>query len=243
MRPQQVAPVEDSLPTGEASRTDGRVTGWTTVALLGVMWAGVPWTAPLAAAAPLVWILRRGRLQLRTPLVARWVATVWIVGVVCIGLIGARAVRTVPFGPMGSDHARRWLEGAGAPTPGIWAMLAASAGLAIAAAMTRGLLGCVALAGLVLWTAVAAGAVYARCNNLFEATVVALPAWTLLWAAGTTLALAPLSAWSPWRRRSANAALPRRELLLAAALIAAAVLVRLGAAPWYTDLARQLTVR
>ena len=234
---------DDALPTAESSHADGRVTGWTAVALLGVMWVGVPWAAPLAAAAPLVWILRRGRLPLRTPLVARWVATVWIVGVASVGLIGARAVRTVPFGPIGYDHARRWLEGAATAPPGIWAMLAASAGLAIAAATTRGLLGCVALAGVALWTAVNAAAVYARCNNLFEATVVALPAWTLFWAAGTTIALAPLSAWSPWRRPSTSATLPRRELLLAAALVAAAVLVRLGAAQWYTDLARQVTVR
>lgn len=243
MKPLRDATGENALPATGPSHADGRVTGWTTAAMLAVMWAGVPWAAPLAAAAPLAWALRRERVPLRASLVTRWVATVWIVGVVCIGLIGARAVRTVPFGPAGSGDARAWMEGAGEAPPGIWVMLAASAGVAIAAATTRGLLGSVALAGVVLWTAVTAGAVYVRCNNLFEATVVALPAWMLLWVAGLTIALAPLSAWGPPRRRDAGSAFPRRELLVAAALVAMAVLVRLGAAAFYTELARRLTAR
>ena len=122
-------------------------------------------------------------------------------------------------------------------------MLAASAGFAIAAVATRGLLGCVALAGIVLWTAVTAAVVYAQCNNLVEATVVALPAWTLLWVAGMTMALAPLSAWIASRRHAEDAAFNRRQLLVAAALVAAAVLVRLGAAPLYTEIARRVTAR
>jgi len=243
MKPLRDASDDDALATAEASRTDGRVTGWTSAALFGVMWAGVPWAAPLAAAAPLAFVLRRGDVRLRTSLVTRWVATVWALGVVCIGLMGARAVRTVPFGLVGSDHARGWLDGAGATPTGPWAMLAASAGFAIAAATTRGLLGCVALAAIVLWTGVTAGVVYARSNNVFEATAVALPLWTLLWVAGLTVALAPLSALSPSRRRSEGDVLPRRTLLVAAALVAAAVLVRLAAAPLYTELAQRLTVQ
>jgi hypothetical protein len=242
MKPARDATGNDTLPAAEASRIDGHVTGWTTAAVLAVMWAGVPWAAPLAATAPLAWVLRRERSRPRTPLVTRWVGAVGIAGAVCIGLIGARAVRTVPFGPAASDDTRGWLEGAGAAPPAIWAMLAASAGFAVATVTTRGLLGCVVLSGVVLWAAATAGAVYARCSNLFEATVVALPVWTLLWVAGMALALGPLSAWSP-SRRVGGAPFPRRVLLVATALVAAALLVRLLAAPMYTELARRMTAR
>ena len=226
----------------DASRADGRIAGWTAAALFGVMWAGVPWAAPLAAAAPLALELRRGGFQLRTSMVTRWVVAIWVVGVVSIGLMGARAIGTVPFGPAGSEQTLGWLEGGAAAPPGPWSMLAASIGFAVATATTRGLLGSAGLAGIVLWTAVAAGGVYARSHNVFEATAVALPAWTLLWVAGMTMILSPLSASRPWRRpRSAGS--PPRALIVGAALVAAAVLLRLALAGPYTELAQRLTMR
>jgi hypothetical protein len=241
MKPASNGATEDALTTGHASRTDGSAAGWTTAALLAVMWTGVPWAAPLGAAAPLVVGLRKNRFRLETSLVTRWVATVWVGAVVLIGLIGPRAVRTVPFGAAEVDHALGWLNGGGSAPPGVLTMLGASAGFVVAAAATRGVLGCVALAGIVLQTAVTAGVVFAHSTNVIEATVVALPVWTLLWVAGMTVILGPLSAWKFGSKPAVRP--PRRALLVATALVAAAILLRLGAAPLYTDLAQRLTVR
>jgi hypothetical protein len=115
----------------------------------------------------------------------------------------------------------------------------------LAAAASRGVLGCVVLAEILLRAAVIAAVVLARSRNVFEGAVVAFPVWTLAWVAGLVVMLAPLSAWGARfpPRPLRDSGFPHRPLLIGAGLVAAAVLLRLAAAAPYADLAQRLTAR
>lgn len=224
----------------QESRAATRVTAWTAGALLAVMWAGVPWLAPLAASAPLAAGFRSRTERWPRALIVRWVVTVVIVGGVLIGLVGDRAVRAVPFGANAASRTAGWLEGTDPAVPGVVAMLIMSVAFVLTTIASRGLLGCVVIAGVALRAAVVASVIYGRSTNLFDATVAAFPAWTLAWLAGAIVMFAPLSrrgvAGPSARDAGGNSS---RALAMGAALLAASVLLRLTTASIYAALAHR----
>lgn len=218
-----------------AGARDARlVTWWTFAALLACQGAGVPWAAPVAAAAPWILHVRAREGAAPAPVSWRWVATVFLTGLAMAGLGGERALRAVPAGAWVVNATRAWLDGtAGAfPSP---ALLAASVAACAAAAIpARGIAGAVVMAQLLLGAAVSAAAVYSRAFNLVEATVVAVAPWTLGAIAGCVLLMPAL------RARGETKA--RRMVLAGAIVVAAALLLRLAAAPVFTRIARELTL-
>jgi hypothetical protein len=164
---------------------------------------------------------------------------VLLVGVTSIGLAGDHAVRSIPFGAASEHAARAWLEHAGSAPPGLWMMLLAGAVFVVATGATRGILGCLVLAGVTLRVAIFASAIYREATNLVTATAAAFPLWTVAWLAGMVVLFAPL-AGGIGPLKAGNG---RRTLALGAGLLALALVLRLAAAPLYADLAAHLTAR
>jgi hypothetical protein len=218
---------------------------WTALAVFATGWAGVPYALPLAAAAPWVVLRSRGR-SIATTASLRWLLAVVATGVAVVGMVGARAHRTIPFGVHSADAARDWLDGSGSAVPGVGVMAAVLAAFVVATVATRGVLGCVVLAGAALTVSASASAVYARSLNVFEASLVAFPVWSLAWIAGMALWLGPLARWGEervWRLRfDAPPRAARRDLALGAALVALALVLRLLLASPLTALARRVTI-
>ena len=221
----------------------GRHAAWyAALALLLTMWIGIPWVAPLAAAAPLVLHLRARPGALPAAPLWRWTASVFCAGAAMAGLAAEPAARSTFAGGAVRSAVGAWLDGSAGAFPSLAALAASLVLFAVAAAATRGLAGSIVLAEIVLDAGVAAGAVYARAFNAFAATPIALPPWIIAAITGCVVLLPALAA--PRREGPAGGAGSRlsRRTLIGAGLLLAALVLRVATAPALTRLARELTI-
>jgi len=223
----------------ETVRHDRHTAAVAATALLVTLWVGIPWVASVAAAAPLLWRVHRRGEPLRPGLVWRWTATVFALGTAMAALASERAMRAIASGAWAREGAAAWIGGTGDAFPSVVAMLLATALFAVAIIATRGMAAPILLAELILSSATAASVVYAHALNMFSATVVAVPVWSITLIAGWCMALSAMARWTP---RHALAPDTRRRAWMGLGLIVLALALRLAAAPAVTRLVQQLTV-
>jgi hypothetical protein len=238
-----VSPEKSPVATERASAHPG---WWTVLAVIAAAWLGVPWVLPVTVAIPWLLFRRRDRTSRLTPTL-RWAAAAWVTAMALLCLAGERAVRTIPFGSAAATDVRAWLEGTGGAVPSWVAMAVWAALFALAAVVSRGVAGCIVLANALLVSAVHASVILAQSSNVVYASFVALPIWSFSWLLGMILLLDPLAEWGTahvWRvRRDDAQTVSRRRWTAGVGLIAAALAIRLLAAPLFTDFARRLTIR
>jgi hypothetical protein len=234
-------------PASIAEESDSAHPGWwTALAVIATAWFGIPMVLPIAAAVP--WILfrrRRDPSARRIGYTLRWALATLVTGIAMVALAGDRAIRSIPFGERAIEGARAWVGGTGGAVPPLLVMAQWTILFALASVLTRGILGGVLLAHVLLITALHAAMVFASSLNVVQASVVAFPIWSVLLLAGMTLLLDPLASWGESRfRRGQNetrAVVPARRILLGAVFIAAAFAARLVVAGPLTDVLRRLT--
>jgi len=126
-------------------------------------------------------------------------------------------------------------------------MLAAAAGFVAACLVSGGVLGALVLAGAVCAAAASAAAVFENGANILQCALIALAPWQWAFLVGLWLLFAPLAAFSRARllRRPGPGfvmASHRRDLVWGAALVVAAIFLRLALAGGWSALARAWTL-
>jgi len=241
-------PRADGRGESSARAPEPHPSAWAPVAVFAVACAGVPWAAPFAAALPFFWHRYRGQTDgaVRRSVYLRWVLSTLVVAAAAVGLMGARAVHTVPLGSDTVASVRAWLAGDGGAPPGILWMLAVTAVFALAASVARGMLAWLVVATVTLQASTAAATVYSRAENLVVATPAALPLWTVAWLAGMAIVLGRVSGPRPQSTPAPSTAgdTGRRGAVtgLGAGLIVLALVLRLVLASLITTLARRVTI-
>lgn len=222
-----------------AKEGSGHPATWAGLGTFVAAWLGLPWMVPVVAVVPLAWarMRRHDDWLAGEDMWLRWLAGV-LLGTVCaIGLVGGPALRSVPLAPRAVAAATAWLGGANAAPPLIW--MAVGTLLFVGSVLaTRGFLGWFVLAFFTAQAAVSAHVVYLRAGNLFAATPIAIPPWTLAWIVGMAEVLGTSSGGlkSPFRRGAA----PR--WWLGPALIVLALILRVSLAGLFTALAAHATI-
>ncbi len=238
--PHAAAPRESNSESAEPHPS-----AWAAVLVFAVACAGIPWVGPVAAALPLFWqrYRRRAGAAMGRSVSVRWVFWTLVAATAAIGLVGARAVRTIPMGVDGAASIRSWLHGAGSASPGIVWMLVVSAIFVLVARVARGAVAWLVAAVVVLQASAAAATVYARAENLIAATPAALPLWTVAWLAGMAVVMGDAARRSD-RGRAKDPSAPWSGLArwLGPGLLALAIVLRLALASLITAFARRVTL-
>lgn len=212
--------------------------------------AGQWWLTPLLGVAPFVHLLATGGSRLSAErldgLTLRWAATLLMTVLIATAFLPGQTRGAVPGGPGMDAHVRAWLLGTEGPAWGfVWLALVPIV-IAAATVVSDGVAGWLLYGVLLLQLAIHASVVYERGTNLILCTLVALSPWQWALMAGLTLAIGPLRGRSLVHFLGAGPAIDpekeRRRLLIAGALVALALLLRLVLSTPYTRLAGHWTV-
>jgi len=249
-----VSPLETGTPaqarakaTEEASP---RIVLLTIIAAVAAAAMGQWWLSPLLTVAPLVHLLatsgRRMKPERIDGLTLRWAATLLLTILIATAFLPGQTRESVLGGTGMDAHVRSWLQGTEGPAWGLLWLAVVPLVVAAATLVSDGVAGWLLYAVLASQLAIHASVVYERGTNLVLATLVALSPWQWALMAGLFLLIAPL------RQRSfvrflgdAPAVDPektRRRLMIAGALFALALLLRLALSGLYTTLVGHWTV-
>lgn len=220
-------------PANIAVREDRHVTAWAAGALALALFTGIPALASVFAALPLTIRSLRNGPPPTTALVVRWAAMVLFLGTAVTAMSSTRAAGAVATGRWAQRAVQNWISGSGAPVPPVLEMVIVSLLLLVAVWLRRGVAIPIVLAEAILCAGVAAATFYRHAINIFSATVLALPVWTLAWIAGACVLMGT--------QALANDEARRRAWIVGGSLLAAAVLLRLFTAPLFSQLLPRLT--
>jgi hypothetical protein len=247
-----------SKPAATAKTTEGKPkrtapSGDVTLALLAAVvavWAGAPWLTPLLLTAPLAFYLARGSASdedARYFLFRRWAITVLVTMMAATVFAPASALRAVPWGSEALTRIEAWMEGnAGAPLGTMYMLLAAVATLA-GTVLSAGVVGVLVYSSVIALNAVYATILLSKGYNVILMAFVAVSPWQWCFLLGLFVLITPLSVFSRSRILSRDGSAfdwneKRRTIMIGAALLVAAFLLRWVAAGPYTTLVRNWTV-
>ncbi|MCH7548636.1 MAG: hypothetical protein IH969_03705, partial [Candidatus Krumholzibacteriota bacterium] len=193
---------------------------------------------------------RHGKIA-RTPLLRaltiRWAMTIVATTLIASVFFTQRVPSSVPFGTGAVDATRHWLSGGAKPMWGFGWLLIMPLAIGVATVLGGGVLGAMLLCALLTHATVSASLIYANSTNLFPATLIAFSPWQWAFLVAAVLALPPLTTLSLGRlyrqpRVSFDPAADRRALILAGALFAFAIVLRLALSGVYSSLVLRWTL-
>jgi hypothetical protein len=235
--------------TGADARS--RVILWAGLAALVSAVLGQWWLSPVLCTFPLVWIVHRESARVDAaslaPFVVRWALTVFAVTLVCSAFIPHRVPGSVLLGRGVEITVLDWFAGEGGPVWGLPWLVIAPVVIAVLTALSGGVLGVAFLSIALGDAAVSAAMIYARGENLFTTSLIALSPWQWAFLGGALLSVPAIAGLSLPRvlRREATPADPakvRRQLVWAAGLFALAIVLRAVFAPAYASLVARWTI-
>jgi hypothetical protein len=224
---------EKEIRRGEAF-DHGHLVAWSATALLIAQLIGIPGTASVAAALPLTIRHLRGRPAPSLALLTRWALAVLFIGTALAAMGGTRAAGAIATGPWAQAVTTATMHGSKNGAPLFLPMLIATLVFAGAMFLRGGIAGPILLAEAILFAGASAATVYSSAYNAFAATPVAFPIWTIAWIAGACILLAANAGDHETRRR--------RGRLIGGSLFAAALVLRLAAAPFVVQFLRAATL-
>jgi hypothetical protein len=227
--------------------------GDVSVAMLAVavaVWARAPWLTPLLLTAPLAFYLARGAAadpEARYNLFRRWAITVLITTIAATAFAPMNAIRAVPWGDGAVTRIQAWMSGDAGPPLGALYMLVAGAAYLAGTALSAGIVGALVYSSVLALNAVYATILFSKGYNVLQIAFVAISPWQWCFLVGLFVLFTPLSMYS---RQSVLARdgepfswdEKRRTMMVGAALLLAAFLLRFLLAGLYASLVRNWTV-
>jgi len=233
-----------------ADEVSPRIVLLTLVAATVAAAIGQWWLTPLLTVAPLVHLFATSGRKLDTGrldgLTIRWAVTVLLTILIATAFLPDQTRQSVPGGAGMDAGVRSWLQGTGGPAWGFLWLALVPLVVAAAAVVSDGVVAWLLYGALAAQLAIHASVIYERGTNLILSTLVAISPWQWALMAGLMLLIGPL------RQRSlvhflgpAPAGDPeetRRRLMIAGALFALSLLLRLTLAGPYSWLVSHWTV-
>lgn len=252
MSPQETGSQAQGRAQGKArgkEEASSRIVLLTLVAATIAAAAGQWWLSPFLVVAPFIHLQALGRrvsAERFDGLTIRWAGTVLLTTLIATAFLPDQTRESVLAGSGLDAQVRGWLAGTGSPAWGLLWLAVVPVVVAAATLVSDGVAGWLLYGVLATQLAIHASVIYERGTNLVLSSIVAISPWQWALMAGLTLLIGPL------RERSfvhflgsAPAYGPekaRRRLMIAGALFALALLLRLATAGLYTRLTGHWTV-
>lgn len=222
----------------------------TMAAIVVAVWAGAAWLTPLLITAPLAFYIARGagrQVAVHDALFRRWSITVLVMSMVVTGFAPPEAFAAIPFASVVTERVATWLTHGGNPPLGAGFMALSAAAFVVLTAASTGVAGALVFSAVLALNGAYATYLISQGYNVIEMALVAISPWQWCFLAGLVALYTPLAAFSRARLRGGGGksfdwTRHRTRLIVGAALLAAAFLLRLTIAGPYTSLVRYWTI-
>jgi hypothetical protein len=227
-----------------------RIVLFTIVATAVAAAIGQWWLSPLLLVAPMVHLFVTSGRTMKPDrldgLTIRWAVTVLLTVLIATAFLPDQTRESVAGGAGMDASVRAWLEGTGGPAWGLLWLAVVPVVVAAATVVSDGMAGWLLYGMLTAQAAIHASVIYERGTNLVLSTLIALSPWQWAMMLGLFLLIRPMRQRSfvhfPGEATTDDPEKTRRRLMIAGALIALSLVLRLALAGPYTKLAGLWTV-